>query len=585
MGAVFLVLGIAVGGTVLSALPVNPNVAEHFAGHGHRDVADVKAPGLGAEAKRQQRQDERINRHQHNVDQHRNNHAGNMRKAEGDGLDLAHKKDAGEEEHHDKDDHHDGKEEHHDAKDGVEAVQHEKVAQHHQAAAADDKFRGVACPGYDKTIEDLQIPLKHLPRKKKTSVAQKYDRRANNCGGDGIWNKVRKVDHHQILNNAVALAGIQNGAFVLDWGSGCGHKMEFLQKEHGITGVGIDVSNLTVQWAVENTSPKNRFCVADGTRLEFIPTGAFDHGFSFGSIYHVYNRSMFCHVLRQLVRTTRVGGTVYNGWTENGEFHRTHYDMCLGDLPVSYKIVEEKDAFSNVKIFPLKAQQFTPNTYSLIITKKAELPAAKRHLYTLEYVPISCGVHKCEKRQLSPPRHGAAVEEHHVEDDAAAKAVAHKLADDDDHAAENVAKIVNDAVEKAAAHLADDADHVVDEKKVKLAQKQAAAHDDEQEKPADADEHVAETTKKVLKKKKAKKTAAPPADDSSAEEEVVVKKKKAKKVAKKVTAAPEEAKDEAEADDDAPKKKRTRKAAKAVAKKSKKNDDADEKPADAAEAE
>jgi ubiquinone/menaquinone biosynthesis C-methylase UbiE len=260
--------------------------------------------------------------------------------------------------------------------------------------------RGITCPPY--TIDDLdalQIPLKHLPRKKKTSVRQKYDRRAHNCAKDGIWNRVTIEDHHKILHHMARLGQIERGSVILDWGSGCGHSMQFLHDELNVTGVGIDVSVKTIEYAISNTTRRNLYCVDDGTKLQWLPSNTFDHVISFGSIYHVYNRVMFCHVLRQLVRVIRPGGTVYNGWTENGEYHRKHVAACFEDLPVEPKVLEERVEFADVKIFPLKARQDTPNTYSLVLKKTAAVPAAEEAAkFSLEGVPIECDEHYCARK-------------------------------------------------------------------------------------------------------------------------------------------------------------------------------------------
>ena len=263
-----------------------------------------------------------------------------------------------------------------------------------------NRIGGLECPAYDSRMEELQIPLKHLPRKKPTTVGQKYDRRAHNCASNGIWNRVTQKDHHRILQHMADLGHVKDGSFVLDWGSGCGHSLEWLSKEHGTYGLGIDVSNKTIAYARANTTKTNMHCVADGTRLEWLPSNAFDHVISFGSIYHVYNRTLFCHVIRQLVRVVKAKGTVYNGWTENAEFKRVHVSKCLDDLPVSFQIIEEKTAFADVEKFPLKSQQEVPNTYSLVVTKKALIPPEEEvELFDLEKIPIICDTHRCEKRE------------------------------------------------------------------------------------------------------------------------------------------------------------------------------------------
>merc|ERR1711924_566034 len=129
-------------------------------------------------------------------------------------------------------------------------------------------------------------------------------------------------------------------------------------------------SEKSVQYALANTTERNHFCRANGVRTEeWMPENYFNHALSFGSVYHVYNRTVFCQVTRSMVRVVRAGGKVYNGWTDNSEFRRADVGPCLSDLPVSFEIYEERKAFSHVEYFPLKARMKIPNTYSLVVTK------------------------------------------------------------------------------------------------------------------------------------------------------------------------------------------------------------------------
>ncbi|RNF26141.1 methyltransferase [Trypanosoma conorhini] len=255
-------------------------------------------------------------------------------------------------------------------------------------------LRGLTCPPYDAVALDrLQIPLEHLPRKRVTSVAAKYNRRAHGCLKDGIWHRVRAEDHREIIRGIVRLSGIAKGSFVLDWGSGCGQSMQFMYEEYGVKSIGIDVANATVFYARLLTSDELLHCVADGTNLSWVPTDFFDHVISFGSVLHVFNQTLFCNVLRQMVRVVRPLGTVYNGWSDESDFRRRHVPLCLADLPVTYKIVEEKDAFSHVRVFPLKARQSKPNTYSLVITKHSRERTAlvPDKVYSeIELMPFRC---------------------------------------------------------------------------------------------------------------------------------------------------------------------------------------------------
>eukprot|EP01060_Flectonema_neradi_P036145 TRINITY_DN6882_c0_g1_i1.p1 TRINITY_DN6882_c0_g1~~TRINITY_DN6882_c0_g1_i1.p1 ORF type:complete len:434 (+),score=50.89 TRINITY_DN6882_c0_g1_i1:44-1345(+) len=249
------------------------------------------------------------------------------------------------------------------------------------------------CPPWDSGTDILQIPLKHLPRKKPTSVDQKYDRRASNCLKGGIWHKISLEDHMQILEVIEKQLGAKRHDYIFDWGSGCGHKMRYLSDKKGINGFGLDVSEKSVAYSIENTTSANSFCRANGVRIdEWMPENYFDHSLSFGSVYHVYNRTTFCSVLRSMFRVIKSGGKMYNGWTENAEYRRKDVAPCFRDLPAKVEIVEERKAFSHVSVFPLKSQQSVPNTYSVVITKlKPTVP----HYWT--YVPVNCTVHFCDE--------------------------------------------------------------------------------------------------------------------------------------------------------------------------------------------
>eukprot|EP00658_Telonema_sp_P-2_P052525 TRINITY_DN40757_c0_g2_i2.p1 TRINITY_DN40757_c0_g2~~TRINITY_DN40757_c0_g2_i2.p1 ORF type:complete len:268 (-),score=43.54 TRINITY_DN40757_c0_g2_i2:165-968(-) len=228
-----------------------------------------------------------------------------------------------------------------------------------------------SCPEVNPDdFEALQIPLEHLPRKKKTSVAQKYDRRAHNCAKNGIWHAVTIKDHEDILETIGKLVKAKKGHLVFDWGAGCGHQLEFLTEKFGSAGLGIDVSGKSISYALENTTRVNNFCVADGSKLDWIPSDTFDSAISFGSIYHVYNQSKFCSVIRQLVRITKPGGYVFNGWTEDIEYPRSELEACInadGSSSHSVVILDEGKIFSHVAHFPLKAKRKSPNTYTLLV--------------------------------------------------------------------------------------------------------------------------------------------------------------------------------------------------------------------------
>ncbi|ESL05056.1 hypothetical protein TRSC58_07342 [Trypanosoma rangeli SC58] len=228
------------------------------------------------------------------------------------------------------------------------------------------------CPPYDPSFELRQIPLEHLPRKKPTSVSQKYDRRAHGCHKDGIWHRVNLKDHEVILRVIAGLLKVGKNDRLLDWGSGCGHHLQCMHDFYGAVGMGIDI-NKTTEYARTMTTKRNRNCVADGTRMDWLPSNFSDHAFSFGSVYHVYNETLFYSVLQQMTRVMKAGGKVYNGWTEESEFPRQKVQLCLTEVVspscVQVEILEEVQLFRRVKLFPLKTRRSVPNTYSLLIHK------------------------------------------------------------------------------------------------------------------------------------------------------------------------------------------------------------------------
>eukprot|EP00666_Eupelagonemidae_sp_cell4sb_P003482 gene3482-2508_t len=73
--------------------------------------------------------------------------------------------------------------------------------------------RRIVCPRWDPGGDRLQIPLKHLPRRRPTTVDEKYDRRAPLCVGNGIWHKVTLAEHMQIIAVIAELLGVRRGDY------------------------------------------------------------------------------------------------------------------------------------------------------------------------------------------------------------------------------------------------------------------------------------------------------------------------------------------------------------------------------------
>eukprot|EP01062_Namystynia_karyoxenos_P081072 TRINITY_DN8843_c3_g1_i1.p1 TRINITY_DN8843_c3_g1~~TRINITY_DN8843_c3_g1_i1.p1 ORF type:complete len:462 (+),score=143.12 TRINITY_DN8843_c3_g1_i1:80-1387(+) len=225
------------------------------------------------------------------------------------------------------------------------------------------ELAGIQCPNLTAQTGG-DIPLEHLPRGKPTTVAQKYDRRASNCFKHGLWSSVSLEDHRKIMDVIARIANIGKGSLLFDWGCGCGHKLNWFSRTQQTSGLGVDVSAKTLEYASTEMSKANRFCWADGSNLWWVPSNTFDAAFSFGSVFHLYNESLMCRSYKEMLRIVKPGGKVYNGWTAEDEFTNSALFKCLRNAPAVGKIeifreLGTKDAlFQGIKTFPTKLKGY-----------------------------------------------------------------------------------------------------------------------------------------------------------------------------------------------------------------------------------
>ena len=123
----------------------------------------------------------------------------------------------------------------------AQAVDNSKPWLDDHGTKADPTIRDIICPA-PTALMNMEIPLEHLPRKKRTKVSEKYDRRAGNCNSKGLWSAVSREDHYLIMKKIGELVGIKKGHRIFDWGSGCGHKLDWFAKEIGTSGMGVCAS-------------------------------------------------------------------------------------------------------------------------------------------------------------------------------------------------------------------------------------------------------------------------------------------------------------------------------------------------------
>ena len=120
---------------------------------------------------------------------------------------------------------------------------------------------------------------------------------------------------------------------MFDWGSGCGHQASWLSAHYGVDVFGIDLANTGVAWA--NRHARGAFCATNGAQLQWVEPESFDHVYSFAALYHIEPFADACHMMKQLVRLVKKGGTVFNGWSfGNGHdmsASRANWNTCFAE--------------------------------------------------------------------------------------------------------------------------------------------------------------------------------------------------------------------------------------------------------------
>lgn len=167
------------------------------------------------------------------------------------------------------------------------------------------------------------------------------------------------------------------GQLLLDWGSGCGHKVSWAKMLYDVDGMGVELVDSAVTWA--QTHSIGKFCQADGRDLRWIPDGMFDHVISFAAIYHLPKTDQ-CDTGVQLIQKLRVGGKAYLGWNQGNVMDNLEWYECFNNAQDIVQV--EIDAVEDAFIFPPHANRQESNgnaisflfqypAYSLFVTRKA----------------------------------------------------------------------------------------------------------------------------------------------------------------------------------------------------------------------
>mmetsp|Transcript_6066 Transcript_6066/g.11077 ORF Transcript_6066/g.11077 Transcript_6066/m.11077 type:complete len:440 (-) Transcript_6066:63-1382(-) len=190
-----------------------------------------------------------------------------------------------------------------------------------------------------RAIEDIQCPETSdlsveadLGRK-----IAKYNNRANQLqcqDSRGMWNEAMSDVHKCVLITVSHWLGFRPGQLVLDWGSGCGHKLSWAKMLFDVDGMGVEIQETAVLWAQRHSAGK--FCHGDGRNLSWIPEDTFDYVISYASIYHLTTPDQ-CSVGIQLVRKLKIGGKAFLGWNHGPVMNNWEWLKCFRD---SHAIVQ-----------------------------------------------------------------------------------------------------------------------------------------------------------------------------------------------------------------------------------------------------
>ncbi|CAE8733072.1 unnamed protein product [Polarella glacialis] len=192
-------------------------------------------------------------------------------------------------------------------------------AGHVQRDDVTDFLSDITCPDFSGLSIDQALSAK----------IQKYNQRAEGMqcqDSRGMWNDEMSDLHKCILVTVGHLMNFRPGQLVLDWGSGCGHKLSWAKMLFDVNGLGLDIMGPAVAWAKDHSAGK--FCHADGRDLSWVPDNMFDHVISYAAIYHLAKEDQ-CHAGIQLVKKLKIGGRAFLGWNHGPVMNNWEWLGCF----------------------------------------------------------------------------------------------------------------------------------------------------------------------------------------------------------------------------------------------------------------
>eukprot|EP00928_Gymnodinium_smaydae_P065121 TRINITY_DN48302_c0_g1_i1.p1 TRINITY_DN48302_c0_g1~~TRINITY_DN48302_c0_g1_i1.p1 ORF type:complete len:546 (-),score=99.31 TRINITY_DN48302_c0_g1_i1:62-1699(-) len=232
------------------------------------------------------------------------------------------------------------------------------------------------------------------------AVAKYTERAAGSAGGGGRpgrgceepaseWRFDLRIHHKCVLMTVLERLQPAPGARVLDWGTGCGHKLTWAAQLYDIEGVGIDIVGESIEWARRHAI--GTYCQLDGRYVEWLPDDHFDFVLSYAALTHLHPDDQ-CQVVTELVGKVRVGGRLWFGWNtpnilnfdkliDRAEIKREEFwNECFGNATrvqerwKSGIVAAAWETLTEAYMFPDDFQNhdtylFWPPAYSLFVTR------------------------------------------------------------------------------------------------------------------------------------------------------------------------------------------------------------------------
>ncbi|CAJ1399833.1 unnamed protein product [Effrenium voratum] len=200
-----------------------------------------------------------------------------------------------------------------------------------------DALDHIQCPTFGDMLVDQKLGNK----------IRKYEMRANQLqcqDSRGMWHEAMSDVHKCVLITVAHWLRFRPKELVLDWGSGCGHKLSWAKMLFDVDGLGVEIQEPAARWAQRHSAGK--FCHGDGRNLSWVPEDTFDHVISYASIYHL-EREEQCSVGIQLVRKLKVGGRAFLGWNHGPNMSNWEWLMCFRD---SHSLAKENGLAGGVEV-------------------------------------------------------------------------------------------------------------------------------------------------------------------------------------------------------------------------------------------